>query len=368
MGQYEAAADNLYRDPRTGIYFVQVQVRGRRRKRTTHETSFSKARERAARLVTELRDEATGWRAGESPTWDQWWASCEDSYLETELASEHSRALYRWAVAHRETERMFGRRRLSDITPQDCKRLVVRLGKTLAPGSVRSAMSALSSILGWAVAAKELAVNPWAGIERPVGGRRERVLTLAEQDALLAAVETPWFGRYIQVLLCSGLRASEALGLTEASVLWDAELIDLVGKGGKRRQVPLLPPLVPHLEAQLAAAKGGRLFPYHLHTVQQQFARLGQRAGVTGITAHVLRHTFATRWVEGGGDIYALSKILGHASVEITERIYVHEAPASRVALAKQLVVALGVAPAAAPKAAAPGQVVDFKAFTSRRA
>jgi integrase/recombinase XerD len=254
-----------------------------------------------------------------------------------------SRKLYTWAAEHQEVARMFTRQRLTDITPHDCERLVARLGRQLAPGSVRSAMSALSSIFGWAVKAKELATNPWAGIERPEGGQRERVMSLAEQDALLARIETPWFRRYFMALLSSGLRASEVLALTPAGCLWGAQLLDVMGKGQKPRQVPLLPSLVPHLKAQLPEAKDGRLFAFHLHTVQQQFERLGKRAKVAGVTAHVLRHTFATRWVEAGGDIYVLSKILGHASVEITERIYVHETPASRVAPALRLEAALGL-------------------------
>jgi integrase len=35
-----------------------------------------------------------------------------------------------------------------------------------------------------------------------------------------------------------------------------------------------------------------------------------------------MRHTFGWRWLKGGGDIYAFSKILGHASVAVTEKHY----------------------------------------------
>lgn len=340
---YGAAADNLYRDPRTGIYFVRVSVRGRRQKRSTGETALGKARERAARLIADVRDASSGWRAGESPTWEAWWASVQDSYLVTKLPSASSRKLYAWAAEHPEVLRLFGRARLVDITPHDCQRLVARAGKRYSANTVRSLMSALSSIFGWAVEAKELERNPWARIARPAGEHRERVMTLAEQAALEAAIETPWFARYFRGLLASGLRASELLGLRLEGLRFDEELLDLVGKGGKRRQVPLLPSLRPVLEAQLPAAKRGRLFPYHLHTVQQQFERLGKRAGVEGVTAHVLRHTFATRWIEGGGDIFMLSEILGHSSVEITRRIYIHAAPESRIGPAKRLEAALGL-------------------------
>jgi len=43
------------------------------------------------------------------------------------------------------------------------------------------------------------------------------------------------------------------------------------------------------------------------------------RAKIPSITPNTLRHTFGTRWLQAGGDIYKLSKILGHSSVAVTE-------------------------------------------------
>ena len=48
------------------------------------------------------------------------------------------------------------------------------------------------------------------------------------------------------------------------------------------------------------------------------------RAKIPPITPHVLRHTFGTRWLQAGGDIYKLPKILGHSSVAVTEAHYAH--------------------------------------------
>ncbi|HEY3805158.1 MAG TPA: tyrosine-type recombinase/integrase [Kofleriaceae bacterium] len=42
---------------------------------------------------------------------------------------------------------------------------------------------------------------------------------------------------------------------------------------------------------------------------------------------HALRHTFASHWVLDGGDIFRLSKILGHSNVTITQKVYAHLAP-----------------------------------------
>lgn len=60
-----------------------------------------------------------------------------------------------------------------------------------------------------------------------------------------------------------------------------------------------------------------RTFEYRFHTVLK-------KCGIASFNYHVLRHTFATRCIEGGVDIKSLSEILGHANVSVTLNTYVH--------------------------------------------
>jgi integrase len=62
-----------------------------------------------------------------------------------------------------------------------------------------------------------------------------------------------------------------------------------------------------------------------------------RRLPMTLITPHALRHTFATRWLQAGGDIYKLSKILGHSSVAVTEAHYAHWLKENLVAASQQV-------------------------------
>ena len=55
---------------------------------------------------------------------------------------------------------------------------------------------------------------------------------------------------------------------------------------------------------------------------ESNFTRYGERIGDKNIHPHVLRNNFAKRFLMNGGDIFTLSKILGHSSVQVTEQCY----------------------------------------------
>lgn len=59
-------------------------------------------------------------------------------------------------------------------------------------------------------------------------------------------------------------------------------------------------------------------------TVQQRFKEITDEIGLSGVTFHTLRHTFATRCIEAGFDVKTLSEILGHSDVKTTLNRYVH--------------------------------------------
>jgi integrase len=83
-----------------------------------------------------------------------------------------------------------------------------------------------------------------------------------------------------------------------------------------------------------ASGRGG-------HT--DRLAEGAARAKIPIITPHALRHTFGTRWLQVGGDIYKLSKILGQSSVAVTEAHYAHLLKEDLVAASQQ--VRIPVAP-----------------------
>lgn len=156
---------------------------------------------------------------------------------------------------------------------------------------------------------------------------RTRYLTHEEFDRLYEAASEPL--RPILVLAVeTGLRKTELLGLTLANIdLQRRELNLEKTKAGRPRQVPLsrraLTVIRELLERRdrprsaflLHGPSGGRV-----GNPRKAFVNACRRAGIKDFRWHDLRHTFASWWVQGGGDLYRLSRVLGHSTLQMTAR------------------------------------------------
>ena len=173
-----------------------------------------------------------------------------------------------------------------------------------------------------------------------------KAITNAQTNDMLKALaqdkSAPWQKQrdYAILLLLygAGLRLSEALSLT-ASDLPLGDWLRLTGKGGKVRDIPLLPIISTAIDAYLAqspfgmpspdtpdaplfvSSRGNKLGP---RAVQRRVEALRYAANLPPhTTPHALRHAFATSLLAGGGDLRAIQELLGHASLSTTQR-YTH--------------------------------------------
>ncbi|MBQ9121274.1 MAG: tyrosine-type recombinase/integrase [Clostridia bacterium] len=137
-------------------------------------------------------------------------------------------------------------------------------------------------------------------------------------------------GCLVTLMLDSGIRLSEAVTLQSANVNLDDGYVIVDGKGNKQRIVPLgqfsrrfmqmYRDQTPILDSFFLSRN---LEPITVNTVKDMFRRLKKESGVDRIRPHLLRHTFATRYLQNGGDLFKLQRILGHTSLEMTKR-YLH--------------------------------------------
>jgi integrase/recombinase XerD len=132
------------------------------------------------------------------------------------------------------------------------------------------------------------------------------------------------------LLLDTGLRISEALGLTRDDLDLENLIVRVRGKGNKHRLVPmsleLRKILWKYISRRAESSNSGMLFSTSHGTrvskrdVLRDLKVLGHRLGITGVrmSPHTFRHTFAVTFLRNGGDVYVLSRILGHASITTT--------------------------------------------------
>jgi len=242
---------------------------------------------------------------------------------------------------------------LAKVGEDDVSEFLVALRRG-DPDSGRVALSAVSAaraliaVRGWHrfAAAEGLAeLDVARAVRPPTPGRRlPKSLTIDEVLALLegAGGDSPADGpltlrnrALLELLYSTGSRISEAVGLDVDDIDTQARTALLRGKGGKQRLVPVGRPAVQALDAYLVRgrselarrgrgtpaiflnARGGRLSRQSAWQVLQDAA---ERGGITsGVSPHMLRHSFATHLLEGGADVRVVQELLGHASVTTTQ-------------------------------------------------
>ena len=214
------------------------------------------------------------------------------------------------------------------ITAEGLKELVIRMReKGLKASSCNNRIRAINAYLKWS--RTDLAV--------PRIKEEQAILPTLTPEQLSAIVR--WkpkkaTERRLHAVICtladSGLRISEALGLTIERVDFDNLLLTVKGKGSKERVVPFSYELrrilwkycqkLPRRDGLVFATLSGT--PLGRRDVLRDFKRLCKRLGFEAPcrSIHALRHSFASSYIRHGGSQFHLMKILGHTSLEMTRK------------------------------------------------
>ena len=138
----------------------------------------------------------------------------------------------------------------------------------------------------------------------------------------------------ISLMLDAGLRIGELITAERSKLHLNERCLIVTGKGNKQRAVAFglttqkyikeyleKCPASPHLI--LKTSNTGAVSSMSFSALKDLFRKLKIQTGILRLHPHLLRHTFATRYLENGGNIYSLQLLLGHSSLDMVKR-YLH--------------------------------------------
>lgn len=167
----------------------------------------------------------------------------------------------------------------------------------------------------------------------------ERWLGFDEEPPLLKAVEGKLFGQLKDIIILdlnTGLSQEEILNLQWRQVdFFRKTLITVRSKTLDSRTIPLNNNAIEVLKRRTKVkAVSGYVFyntagnKIDAGKLKREFIKSVKKSGIQNFRFHDLRHTFATRLVQKGVDLYKVSKLLGHKDIATTQR-YAHHCPES---------------------------------------
>ena len=282
---------------------------------------------------------------------------------------------------------VIGTMRLCDVKPMHCKIVLNRMDATYAGSTIRQTYIAMGTMFRAAVMNDMITKHPMDGVRytKPVRAANDiKFLTVEEQEIFLEAAKRSHNYRQYVLLLETGLRTSELIGLT-----WDAikrtltvnKTLEYRHKEGYWRAGPPKTatsyrtiPLTNRAYDVLKECYDERHTRKESETLSQILEYIDRRTGQTGYLLmrdlvfinyrtgepaknssydthlyklcdeakikrccmHALRHTYATRAIESGMQPKVLQKLLGHASIKTTMDRYVHVTDTSLTNAVKQ--------------------------------
>lgn len=227
---------------------------------------------------------------------------------------------------------------VDEITTSDIEDFLhdLKERKGYAPASRQRCLHTLRSFFSFCVKRELVLRNVALSVEKVKVQQKERnYLSEEEVEQLEHAIDHPLIRLVVRVLYLTGMRISECLNLTLDDVDLDRRVIHVIaGKGNKDRIIPVSERLYPLLHEYMAhqrpetgsvllfcTKRTGMLSPVYVNSgLSEAVKKLGWKKKVT---AHVLRHSFASQLVKKQVSLVQIQKLLGHSSLNVTG-IYTH--------------------------------------------
>jgi integrase len=325
----------LYKRKGSQFYWMTFRIKGRKVYESTGTTNKKLADRIYAKRVTEIAEGRWFPNEAKKRTFEE----LRDRYMEDyAIPNKSPRTVEKDRYSFKRLSESFHGLTLSEITPQriaDYKRLRRNAGAKTA--TLARELEILRASLNVAVREWDwLGINPFwkVKIEQP-RGHKERWLTLDEEKRLLGC-SPAWLRDIIIFALNTGMRQNEILDLSWPQVDFLRRTVTLLEtKNKEKRTIPLNQTVLEFLKTKskvrhisgyvFTSAAGTRILARNL---LRTYYAARKKAGLEDVRFHDLRHTFATRLVQAGVDLYVVKQLLGHKSLKMTMR-YAHHYPES---------------------------------------
>jgi integrase len=294
---------------RGSIWWIYVTYRGQKIRRSTRRgTTKGAATLLEGRLRASLRKRELDGQLGEAPR-----HLFDDAIVRWLDGGGRALKSWRQTLSHAARVRTYTAGRWLDEGPAISEELkAAELARGLAPATVNQRLAIIRRTLNLAF--------DWGWLDTPLGARvrllpphneRHLYLTAPEIDALAAAAGPA--GDAIRLLAYTGLRLSEAWGLTPAHVVDGCIVLEARTKSGRPRVIPL-PAIVADCPVPPAVTRA---------VFRRRFEQARREIGRPELHAHDLRHSYASMLIASGAEATDVRDLLGHANLAVTSR-YVH--------------------------------------------
>lgn len=260
---------------------------------------------------------------------DEWWAMV--------LAQNRIKNPFRAEISRvRMFKLEFGNRLIGSLSLNDGEKwLNQRIADGKAIGTVNRDMKPLKWIMKYATDKGYISKNPFLALkEIPGDNIRIRWMTPAEINLLLSTIEGIKDYSLLDVVMVA-LNTGFRKGNLERLMARDVGEIRITAqktKSGNPYDVPISNAIRSTLNRLIKENPTGPIL--NTSKLDLRFRNAVKAAGLyknkgnsENVTLHTLRHTFAALYLKNGGDLFKLSKLMGHASSVITEKVYAHICP-----------------------------------------
>lgn len=298
----------------------------------TKQYFYGKSREEVATKIKSFLQEAKTPKRKNTkkitPTFGEFYRQWFDFYKKPNLKPKSVLAItssLKSAVA------CFENKAIDKIDTNDMQTLLLSIS---APRVREMCKSNLNQIFTKAYKQGVIKKNPCEALElKAYKYTHKKALTVTEQQKVLSAAESTKYSLLYRFLIATGLRIGEALALTKSDVDFNNCTVSInknvVFINGERivQDTPKTDagnrtiPVSSELCIELAKINTAILFPFTYGAVYHSFREITQKTGIK-VTAHLLRHTYATRLEEAGIPPKIKQYLMGHATLHMTQDIY----------------------------------------------